>query len=706
MESAIQGSFTFIFGLAYALFLFGLAYRETIGWPHWIHKTTLLALALIVFALGVVLVYAEDIEIKQAPKEGWLLFALLWILASGLGMWRIHRSAVKVADGEARVLSWNYKRLGGGSLLSTFLFLVAVMWNDLNFAALLDMSMGHVFIWVFSLASALLFLSLVYRLTVGLANWVKSTLRIAATLMVMSVGMGVMLIGVILNIEGLQPSWLGAYGLFWFVTSGLVAGLHIERRDIKEAVREARFLSWDPWRLGEGFLFSILLLFGTVFWLDSNIRFELAIRNTMNETVHRYYAPGDTPDSLNSALIYADIIKSFKIDLAKIDNIPLPIDDPSSDAFKKKLATLERLQPARAMIEQAINLPGFRPRVAYDPRVAYEPGKYFNSREGYYAYPIPPFVMYRAIQYLLKDWALLDAHRNDAVALAHDLNLMRDYSKQVAGDSEGSLVSALIASGIKGIEANTVEQALGVIKGNLPIAVTSRTVPHHDYVTMVVNATMLEPAIFHSATAMFNSVEYVKENNDLPGPHSLVRPLYNIYCLQDDLRAIDEISEKIATLFINKPIIQAEHEFDAWRSHTDTKKGSYFASIVFSADTYNYTYIHKGAIASARAGFIDLAFAMTSFKQVEGKYPATLESLIPRYIDSIPTDPFDGKPLKMRAQGDGLILYSAGRDNNNEELRFHLGSAWDEYHKKQLAAAQAIAAKATLEKERLKNSVK
>jgi hypothetical protein len=45
-----------------------------------------------------------------------------------------------------------------------------------------------------------------------------------------------------------------------------------------------------------------------------------------------------------------------------------------------------------------------------------------------------------------------------------------------------------------------------------------------------------------------------------------------------------------------------------------------------------------------------------------GTYPARTEDLVGQYLISRPLDPFDGKPLRMRAHNAGIVLYSVGQD--------------------------------------------
>lgn len=62
-----------------------------------------------------------------------------------------------------------------------------------------------------------------------------------------------------------------------------------------------------------------------------------------------------------------------------------------------------------------------------------------------------------------------------------------------------------------------------------------------------------------------------------------------------------------------------------------------------------------------------LALAAERYRMDTGNLPDTLHALVPRYIESVPIDPFDGKPIKLAATANGITIYSAftkGPDKN------------------------------------------
>jgi hypothetical protein len=50
--------------------------------------------------------------------------------------------------------------------------------------------------------------------------------------------------------------------------------------------------------------------------------------------------------------------------------------------------------------------------------------------------------------------------------------------------------------------------------------------------------------------------------------------------------------------------------------------------------------------------------SLLAWKAKNGKFPDTLQAAVP----IVPTDPFDGKPLRYRREGEGFVIYSIGKD--------------------------------------------
>ncbi len=90
-----------------------------------------------------------------------------------------------------------------------------------------------------------------------------------------------------------------------------------------------------------------------------------------------------------------------------------------------------------------------------------------------------------------------------------------------------------------------------------------------------------------------------------------------------------------------------------------------------------------------------VALAAERFRQAHGRWPGSLNELVPDYIKEVPKDPFDGQALRLRPFEQGVVIYSVGVDK--EDNGGHLGKnpnergsdigvrLWDVQHRRQPA---------------------
>lgn len=70
-----------------------------------------------------------------------------------------------------------------------------------------------------------------------------------------------------------------------------------------------------------------------------------------------------------------------------------------------------------------------------------------------------------------------------------------------------------------------------------------------------------------------------------------------------------------------------------------------------------------------RADLCQIGFALEAYRKANGRFPATLQKLRPRYLKEIPTDRYSGKaPIYRRGSG-GYVLYSVGADQKDDKGR-------------------------------------
>jgi len=64
--------------------------------------------------------------------------------------------------------------------------------------------------------------------------------------------------------------------------------------------------------------------------------------------------------------------------------------------------------------------------------------------------------------------------------------------------------------------------------------------------------------------------------------------------------------------------------------------------------------------ANSRA--TDAALAVERFRRKTGRLPEKLDELVPEFLDEVPLDPFDGKPLRYSVREDAYVIHSIGPD--------------------------------------------
>jgi hypothetical protein len=60
------------------------------------------------------------------------------------------------------------------------------------------------------------------------------------------------------------------------------------------------------------------------------------------------------------------------------------------------------------------------------------------------------------------------------------------------------------------------------------------------------------------------------------------------------------------------------------------------------------------------------ALAVERYRLKYHRWPDSLSAVVPEFLPELPTDPFDGKPLRYRRDSEGIIVYSVGPDRTDD----------------------------------------
>jgi hypothetical protein len=61
-----------------------------------------------------------------------------------------------------------------------------------------------------------------------------------------------------------------------------------------------------------------------------------------------------------------------------------------------------------------------------------------------------------------------------------------------------------------------------------------------------------------------------------------------------------------------------------------------------------------------------VAVAAERYRRDYGKWPTKIDELAPEYLKAVPTDPYDGQPLRYKRLEDGAVVYSVGPDKQDD----------------------------------------
>jgi hypothetical protein len=93
-----------------------------------------------------------------------------------------------------------------------------------------------------------------------------------------------------------------------------------------------------------------------------------------------------------------------------------------------------------------------------------------------------------------------------------------------------------------------------------------------------------------------------------------------------------------------------------------TTRWAYFNLMLPGLNKLNEAFRRKHALLRSVAALL----ACERFRLETGGWPESLPELTPRFLRSVPLDPYDGKPLRFRRLADGVIVYAVNEDRNDD----------------------------------------
>ena len=464
----------------------------------------------------------------------------------------------------------------------------------------------------------------------------------------------------------IRPWWL-TYILSWTIVFAVAAAVVIVRglRRREDGAPQAR--GWSVGRIAIAGGAAIALALITYWNIDLTAKTRLAAMRAEVGAIALSAAPARVPDRQNAALVYQ---KAFDA-MAKLENQPQEVQEkwnhwtaptPESPLDPKDAdlrAFLKKNEAATAILRRAAAMPDC----------------YFEHN---YAQPsfdmlLPEISqMHHGADLLVLDARCKAADGNARGAL-EDVNCL--YAMAAHTRSEPIVVCVLVAAAIDGMAARTLEDVLASTRPKAEDLAALAIDEGSPYQQSMARALRMEEAV---VLGFFTTLTEVQDSEALrlikAPPMIVAEPMASVwrtFLLPDDIASYRQVMHHYAAMTA-KPYREAQAEWDKWdKEFGETAVGLFTRMLVPALSG-----AAKRAIeADARHQLARAAVAVETYRAKTAKWPARLDDLVPDYLDAVPMDPFDGKPMRMAAAQGAIVLYSVGPD-----LKDETGAAW--HHEK------------------------
>jgi hypothetical protein len=395
--------------------------------------------------------------------------------------------------------------------------------------------------------------------------------------------------------------------------------------------------TWRRIPLLAGLLIAVVVGYTTIINMDIALRARCALLSTQLNTLYIAMTPAIVSDSQNAATLYEEAFRRLDnngFEMA-VHNPPTGDQDVFDPNEPATLAFLAHETSTLALLRQAAAMPACR--FEQDMSVTMDMQGLNATRNA------------ANVLALHAKEEVFHGHPDSAIA---DITAIYGISRQCT--RRPLLVSALVGMGVDAIATENLQDALPIV-----------TRPEELDALRLDTLTPIGRAFQQSlwGEERFGLMCYATlpddshEKSQLENEDALTSPgvkgsLFRVLFLNLDayLRLMRNLQDAAV-----KPYYQVRaHLFDAngFDPSADMMTARLAPSVKLSLQTA--AEIDAGD-ACARA-----AVAMTRYRLEHGNYPQRLDELVPKFIDTVPTDPFDGHPLRLAIKDNRWIIYSVG----------------------------------------------
>lgn len=424
---------------------------------------------------------------------------------------------------------------------------------------------------------------------------------------------------------------------------------------------------WSAWRLFFACLVAMMLQAVTFYRVNASIYSELvATRERINRQYAALLKPVANAES-NAADLYSQAFAQIKETLAAADSADgrRPGDQPgkASEGLPGPMGPgggpggPARTSPSDLISAGNVSDPRIPPIIeSLEPAIrtlhaaSHRPVCRFSQIDG------PPDLMrlmpwlasFRQSAMLLRCHAELEARSGRIDSALGDIAAMRRLARHTS-QTDVCLVSGMVAMGVDSAANQALAEILPYSKSivSLPERAASAESQLREDLRMMVAG---EEASFTAAILDFCDGK--------PSPLSQLVPArmplaYRTLFMRSDLAGIREICA------VANDRIDGRPDTISWGANARPRAGrlgQFLMPPVLGLGDRMY----RREQATSRAAAV--AVALTNYRIEVGHCPASLDELMPKYLPSIPADPFDGKPMRYRLKEGQATIYSVGEN--------------------------------------------
>lgn len=527
--------------------------------------------------------------------------------------------------------------------------------------------MSYGLLWIEGVVASLLWVAAVVAVSARIRSRFRAGLFLFFALAVLAVILGAPLaVSSALKFGArLEESWFGyCLSLFIVVFVGAVIILWRGRRRPAPGAARAAALWPAAWLCVA--LLAMIMLHVMTFWnVDLAVRNDAANLRTEAGAMLLSVAPPQVDDERNAAVLYEKAFARIKQDplLQGADSLLAKDDlDPASPAVAQLLQrhaiTLRLLRQASAM-----------PECRFDHDFAHPS----------FSMLLPELNYCRNAAMLLALSAKHEAITGNTTQAIDDLNALFRVGRGAGSDP--ILVCSLVQIGVDGLGVKTVEAVLPHVSRSEDLQ--RLQIGDIDAARRQARRSLFGEEAFglscfsdlgSGRLTMMSLMDDVRPQGPNSGAGDIppLPMLLRIFVLPSDVQAykqyLERCQEQVQEPYTPKTVEEADG------GGIKASRHGLLTSIIVPA---LQPYLERVAMDEAIRATALTGVAVARYRLDHGgALPATLDALVPQYMDDVPLDPFNGHPLRLVVRNDQALIYSIGPD-----LKDNAGAPFDEQKK-------------------------